>query len=314
MLKEIKKWSDFDDTLKGFVFSYLCCHLENTHCTKQQINIMHNHFIDSQKGCILMSTALQMAKLTYSAYHVGNSSAISKVSARATASASSALSQLPNTSNLYGAFNPASLEGLKGNSASSLKDYKSAKAEFNTAYEKAMDGLSTATNRLKDANYQVQGATEDETAANVSEVVSSVKSFVANFNDTIDLFSTYSDHSSRANAMTSLFKTSSFQSDQLSGIGITTDGKGKLTVNETAFTAALKNDGNTVARVLTDKHIGLAAKTEDKISFARTQQDKIFPTAEQLLTNKSNTSYSRLGLSTSLSTYSNVGNLLHMMF
>ena len=96
------------------------------------------------------------------------------------------------------------------------------------------------------------------------------------------MFGDYSDVSSRASGMEKLFGDASYKADTLRQVGITVNSTaGTLSVNEAALTKALKEEPNRVENILGKN--GLAGATEKKVDFAKTQRDKLFPSAQQML-------------------------------
>ncbi|MGP1575479.1 MAG: hypothetical protein ACTTIB_07445, partial [Selenomonas sp.] len=61
---------------------------------------------------------------------------------------------------------------------------------------------------------------------------------------------------------------------------------------------------------------GLAGATEKKVDFAKTQRDKLFPSAQQMLgpNYQRALAYTSAGALTSMNAYANVGTLLSMFF
>ncbi len=226
---------------------------------------------------------------------------------------SKGLSSLLNSKN----FNPDAnaLMDLKEKTRAVLKSYHEASDGFYKAFDASMKELSKSASTLKNTNFDVKGATEAETQENTKTVLKNVKSFVSDYNDTINMFNNYSDVSSRAQSMTKLFGDASYKADSLRKIGITVNSTaGTLSVNETALTKALKEDPKRVESILGKR--GLADATEQKVNFAKTQRDKIFPSAQQMLGSnyRRALAYTSAGALTSMNSYANVGTLLSMFF
>ena len=129
------------------------------------------------------------------------------------------------------------------------------------------------------------------------------------------MFGDYSDVSSRASGMEKLFGDASYKADTLRQVGITVNSSsGTLSVNDAALTKALKEEPNRVENILGKN--GLAGATEKKVDFAKTQRDKIFPSAQQMLgpNYQRALAYTSAGSLTSMNSYANVGTLLSMFF
>ena len=231
------------------------------------------------------------------------------------ARSSRATNGLSSLLNAQSGTNAYALMNLKANTRSVLKSYHEASDGFYKTFDAAMSALSKSTASLKNTNFNVTGATEADTKANTDAALKNVKDFVSNYNDTIKMFGDYSDVSSRAAGMEKLFGDASYKADTLRQVGITVNSPaGTLSVNDAALTKALKEEPNRVENILGKD--GLAGATEKKVDFAKTQRDKIFPSAQQMLGSNYQRAlaYTSAGSLTSMNAYANVGTLLSMFF
>ena len=228
---------------------------------------------------------------------------------RATGGLSSLLGSQGFGSSMYSVFN------LKANTRAVLNSYKEASEGFYKTFDTAMNELSKSASALKKMDFHVVGATEDDTKKNTEAALKNVKDFVSDYNDTIKMFGDYSEVSSRASGMQKLFGDASYKADTLKQIGITVNSTaGTLAVNDAALTKALKEEPNRVENILGKN--GLAGAAEKKVDFAKTQRDKIFPSAQQMLGQNYQRAlaYTSAGSLTSMNSYANVGTLLSLFF
>ena len=194
--------------------------------------------------------------------------------------------------------NAYALMNLKANTRAVLKSYHEASDGFYKTFDTAMNSLSKTSAALKNTNFNVTGATEADTKKNTEAALKNVKDFVSDYNDTIKLFG-----------------DASYKADTLRQVGITVNStSGTLSVNDAALTKALKEEPNRVENILGKN--GLAGATEKKVDFAKTQRDKIFPSAQQMLgpNYQRALAYTSAGSLTSMNSYANVGTLLSMFF
>ena len=88
---------------------------------------------------------------------------------------------------------------------------------------------------------------------------------------------------------------------------------GMLEVNEEMLANAIVNNPDKVSSVLGAD--GLAGKTQQHVSFANFQQDRLFPTAQSMLGDQINTASIYTGNAyIAMSSYASVGNLVNMLF
>ena len=227
--------------------------------------------------------------------------------------ASKGLSSLLTSQN-FGS-NAYALMNLKENTRAVLKSYHEASDGFYKTFDAAMSSLSKSSAALKSTDFNVKGATDADTQKNTEAALKNVKDFVSSYNDTVKMFGDYSEVSTRASGMESLFGDAKYKADTLGQVGITVNSaSGTLSVNDAALTKALKEEPNRVENILGKN--GLAGATEKKVDFAKTQREKIFPSAQQMLgpNYRRALAYTSAGSLTSMNSYANVGSLLSMFF
>ena len=270
-----------------------------------------------------MPTIYSMTQANYGMYRFAQKSGYSLFGGMGTAGnslfgtqSSRASKGLPSLLNSQGfGSNAYALMNLKANTRAVLKSYHEASDGFYKTFDTAMNSLSKTSAALKNANFNVTGATEADTKKNTEAALKNIKDFVSDYNDTIKMFGDYPDVSSRASGMEKLFGDASYKADTLRQVGITVNSSsGTLSVNDAALTKALKEEPNRVENILGKN--GLAGATEKKVDFAKTQRDKIFPSAQQMLgpNYQRALAYTSAGSLTSMNSYANVGTLLSMFF
>lgn len=302
------------------------------------------------KGILFMSTISSISNNTYLMYKIAaqglnastsaststtsvststsasslSSSLASLLSTSTSSSSSAATSQLSSLWSSYLSTSSSTstaesyIAGIANNASSLnslLSSYSSSSKTFYTQFNSTMSDLSKAASTLKNTNFNVTGATDTETASNTKTALSNIENFVSKYNDSISFFSDNSSVSSRVSGLASSFADTTYRASSLKDIGITVDSStGKMTVDETKLTSALKDNSDTVSYLLGSN--GLAGKAETKVAMANSQSSKLFPSVSSMLgTSVSSTQalYSAKTL-TAMSNYTNVGTLLDMYF
>ena len=176
----------------------------------------------------------------------------------------------------------SALTGAKSSNASLLSSYATASKTFYTTFDSTMADLKTSTSTLLKTNFNVTGATDKETASNVSTALANVKDFVSKYNDSISLFSDNSSLSNRISRLSSSFSDTTYNAKSLATIGITVDSStGKLSVDDTKLTSAMKSTPDSVSYLLGSN--GLAGKAENKVSLAENQRTQLFPSISSMM-------------------------------
>ena len=237
--------------------------------------------------------------------------------------------------NAYGNFQSnatSSLAGLTEVNAglkSVLASYEDAKGAFQSEFSEAMETLSASADKLKSYNFNVEkeGAITNTTSTDdkgvttttttyskdMQAALDTVKNFVNDYNSAVKFFGEHSSVSKRIEQMTTTFGDTTYRSANYSSIGLMTNADGSFTIDETKLANTILNDPDKVSSILGKD--GLAGKTESHISFANSQADKLFPTAKEMLGDQIDTASLYTGKAyRNMAAYSNMGNLINMMF
>ena len=209
----------------------------------------------------------------------------------------------------------SALTGAKSSNASLLSSYATASKTFYTTFDSTMADLKTSTSTLLKTNFNVTGATDKETASNVSTALANVKDFVSKYNDSISLFSDNSSLSNRISRLSSSFSDTTYNAKSLATIGITVDSStGKLSVDDTKLTSAMKSTPDSVSYLLGSN--GLAGKAENKVSLAENQRTQLFPSISSMMGSSYNSTTALYNPKTitAIANYASVGSFLDMYF
>ena len=222
----------------------------------------------------------------------------------------------------------AGLTEINANLKSVLASYEDAKNAFNSEFTENMDALSSSADKLKGYNFKVEkeGAITNTTSTDdkgvttttttyskdLQAALDTVKGFVDDYNSSVKFFGEYSSVSKRIEQMATTFGDTTYNKN-LASIGLTANSDGSLTINEEKLANAIVNDPDKVSSILGKD--GLAGKAEDHVSFANSQADRLFPTAEKMLGSQLETAAIYTGSAyRNMSALQNVGSLLNMMF
>ena len=107
------------------------------------------------------------------------------------------------------------------------------------------------------------------------------------YNGAVKFFGEHSTVSKRIEMMAQTFSDTTYRASSYASIGLTTNSDGSLSINEAQLANTIVNDPGKVSSIL-DKD-GLAGKAESHITFANSQADKLFPTAQEMLGDQLNT-------------------------
>ena len=242
------------------------------------------------------------------------------------------VSQLWNAYSNFQSNATSSLAGLteiNSNLKAVLASYDDAKSAFNSEFKENMENLSNSSAKVKDYNFSVgsEGAintkTETDKDGNVTTTttyskelqaaIDTVKNFVSDYNSAVKFFGDNSAVSKRVEMVSTTFGDTTYRASSYSTIGLTTNTDGSLSINEAQLANAIVNDPGKVSSVLGKD--GLAGKAESHISFANSQADKLFPTAQEMLGDQLDTAALYTGKAyRNMAAMSNMGNLINMMF
>ena len=223
----------------------------------------------------------------------------------------------------------AGLTEVNNNLKSVLAAYDDAKNAFNSEFEDSMNALSESADKLKTYNFNVEkdGAITNTTSTDDNGVTTTtktyskdlqaamdtVKNFVDDYNSAIKFFSDNASVSKRVERLATTFGDTTYRASNYESIGLTVNSNGSLTINEDKLANAIINNPDKVSSILGEN--GLATKAEEHVSFANSQQAQLFPTAKSMLGDQLDMAALYTGKAyNNMSAYSNMGNLLNMMF
>jgi flagellar capping protein FliD len=229
-------------------------------------------------------------------------------------------------------FSASNIYDVRSSAAEVVASYDSAKKEFDTEVSGAMKDLSDSVSKFRKTDFDLKpedltketktvtdkdGKTSTVTESKYSDrlkaAMDNVKDLVDSYNNANQLFQDNSAVSKRIGNMASMFADTAYRADNYASVGITVDGKGKLSVDEEKLAAALTENPSKVERIMGDE--GLAGKAESHMSVVNVQKDKLFPAASSMFGSELKTAqaYTGKGL-TNMVNYANVGNLLNTFF
>lgn len=223
----------------------------------------------------------------------------------------------------------AGLTEINTNLKSVLASYEEAKSTFNSEFNETMSDLSASAKKVKEYNFNVEKEGAITTVENTDEngkvttstkysdklqaALDSVKGLVDDYNSAVKFFGDNSSVSKRVEMMSKTFGDTTYRASLYESIGLTVNSNGSFTINESKLANAIVNDPDKVSSILGKD--GLAGKVEDHVSFANSQQEKLFPTAKAMLGDQLDTAAIYTGKAFgNMAAYSNMGNLLNMMF
>ena len=223
----------------------------------------------------------------------------------------------------------AGLQEVNANVKALMASYDSAKSAFQTELAENLDMLGKAAEKAKgyDFHVDVEGAittsttTDDDgnvtTATTYSKelqgALDTVKDFVSDYNTAIKFFKDNGSISKRVENMAGIFGDTTYRAANYEQIGLTVNSDGTFTVNEAKLADAIVNDPDKVSRTLGKD--GLAGKAQEHISFANAQSENLFPTAQAMFGDQLDAAALYTGKAyRNMTAYSNMGNLLNMMF
>lgn len=224
----------------------------------------------------------------------------------------------------------AGLTEVNANLKAVMASYDDAKTAFNAEFAENMEDLSKSAAKIKDYNFNIadkDGAistkTETDEKGNVTTTttyskdlqaaIDAVKGFVDDYNSAISFFGEHSDVSKRIEQMSKTFGDAGYRANIYEQIGVNVGGDGSLSINEAKLAETILNNPEKVSNILGKD--GLAGKAESHVTFANSQADKLFPTAESMLGDQIETASVYTGKAyRNMAAYSNMGNLINMMF
>lgn len=223
----------------------------------------------------------------------------------------------------------AALNEINAGLKNVMTSYEDAKTAFQSEFSEAMENLSASAEKLKGYNFNVEkegaitvttstdenGATTSTTtySKEMQAALDTVKTFVDDYNSALKFFGEHSSVSKRIEQMATTFSDTTYHSANYSSIGLVPKADGSLTIDETKLADTILNDPDKVSAILGKN--GLVGKTESHLSFANSQADKLFPSAQAMLGDQLDTASLYTGKAyRNMTAYSNMGNLINMMF
>ena len=220
------------------------------------------------------------------------------------------------------------LSMISSNVSSLVSSYDKAKNTFYDEFDQTMSDLKQSSNNIKNYDFNV-GENALTTTESVDEdgnkittttksdklidALKAVEEFASNYNDAINFFNDNSDISKRIGRMGTMFGDTTYRNANYRQIGLQVSSDGTLKIDEDKLTKAITENPDKVASVLGKD--GLAGKADNHISVANNQRDRLFPTAQTLIGNDLSSAAIYTGTSyRNMSNYSNIGNLINIMF
>lgn len=223
----------------------------------------------------------------------------------------------------------AGLTEVNTNLRAVLTSYEEAKGAFNSELEETMGNLSASSDKIKDYNFHVEskGAITQQTdidedgnivtttkySKDLQAALDTVNAFVDDYNSAIKFFSDNKSVSKRIEMLGQTFGDTTYRASLYEQIGLTVGSNGSLSINEAKLVDRILKEPDKVSSILGKD--GLAGKADDHITFAASQANKLFPTANSMLGEQLKTAAVYTGNAyRNMAAYGNMGNLLNMMF
>ena len=271
-----------------------------------------------------MATISAMASNTYTMYRLGQTGNTSLFQSADTF----------NGVNTGSAVNAASstmtgLLGIRSGLADMVDSYDKASSEFKAEFSSSMTDLTKASAALKATDFGDVGGESaitktTKTDADGNEVTTTTKSdklkaaiksvtdFTDAYNSAVGFFNDNADVSKYTANLQKVFSDTTYRSSSLSEIGITVASDGKMTVDEDKLAEAITKNPSKVENTLGGDG-GLADKADSHVSFAKSQESRLFPSLSSSMKGAVSSTSMYTGSSLlAISSYANVGTLLNM--
>lgn len=223
----------------------------------------------------------------------------------------------------------AGLSEINANLKSVMSSYEEAKKTFNLEFEDNMSALNESSKEIQKFSFSVpkDGAitkteTTDENgiistkttySKDLQSALDVVSDFISNYNSSIKFFNDNASVSKRVENLATVFGDATYRAGSLSSIGLNVNSSGMIEINEELLANAITENPDRVSGLLGEG--GLATKVDDHISYANSQQERLFPTAEKMLGSQLDAATLYTGNAyRNMSSYAAMGNLLNMMF
>lgn len=220
------------------------------------------------------------------------------------------------------------LSEIKSGVASVMSSYDTAKETFYDEFDETLSNLSSSAEKIKNYNFDVgedpitktestnedgEKVTTTKYSKSMQDALDTVKKFVEDYNSTINFLSDNSSVSKRVSRMAQNFGDTTYRSANYESIGISVNSDGTMKIDEEKLANTIANNPSKVSSVLGKD--GLAGKAESHISMAKGQRNNLFPSAKTMLGDQlSAAALYTGGAYASMTSISNTGNLLNMMF
>lgn len=191
-----------------------------------------------------------------------------------------------------------------------------------------VDGSVTTTNEdgskvtsygngaiTKTETYDKEGNKHIETAYSkvMQSAIKTIQDFVDDYNASIEFFKDNSAVSARVNRMAEVFGDTTYRAQSYESIGIGVNNDGTLAVDQERLAQAIVDNPEKVSNVIGDT--GLADKAESHVNVANSQRSQLFPSAQSMFGQELSTaSFYTSNAYLSVNSFSNLGNLVNMMF
>ena len=222
----------------------------------------------------------------------------------------------------------AGLNEIRQNASTLMSSYDTAKQTFYDEFDDNMDALRNSANAVRNFDFNVgeNAVTQTENVASdgtrtttttysdsMRNALDTVRNLVNDYNETLNFFSDNASVSSRVERMAQNFGDTTYRAGSYEAIGISVGRNGALTIDENRLANAINQNPSQVANVLGRN--GLADQTARQVETANAQRDRLFPDAKAMFGDQ----FDAVALYTGrafidMTTISNIGNLVNMMF
>ena len=147
----------------------------------------------------------------------------------------------------------------------------------------------------------------------MQSAIKTIQDFVDDYNSSIEFFQDNNSVSARVGRMAELFGDTTYRAQSYESIGINVQNDGTLAVDQEKLARAIVDNPEKVSNVIGDG--GLADKAESHVNVANSQRSQLFPSAQSMFGQELSTaSFYTSGAYLSMNSFSNLGNLVNMMF
>ncbi len=167
----------------------------------------------------------------------------------------------------------------------------------------------------KTETYDNEGNKHIETAYSkvMQSAMKTIQDFVDDYNASIEFFQDNGDVSARVGRMAELFGDTTYRAQSYESIGINVQNDGTLAVDQEKLAHAIVDNPERVSNVIGDG--GLADKAESHVNVANSQRSQLFPSVQSMFGQELSTaSFYTSGAFLNVNSFSNLGNLVNMMF